>query len=45
MTETLSFDPIFIRRQRITELAVRRPDVPLTTLAHHIDKAWLLELY
>ncbi|MCA1772222.1 MAG: group II intron reverse transcriptase/maturase [Halomonas sp.] len=45
MTETLSFDRIFTRLQRITELAVRRPDVPLTTLAHHIDEAWLLEAF
>jgi group II intron reverse transcriptase/maturase len=30
---------------RIAELARRRPEIAITTLAHHIDLAWLWEAY
>jgi RNA-directed DNA polymerase len=37
--------PISTRLERIAELARRRRDQPLTTLAHHIDLEWLREAY
>jgi RNA-directed DNA polymerase len=37
--------PISTRLGRIAELARRRRDQPLTTLAHHIDLEWLREAY
>jgi RNA-directed DNA polymerase len=40
-----SSTPISTRLERIAELARRRRDQPLTTLAHHIDLEWLREAY
>jgi len=45
MTETQSSESISTRRQRIAELAQRRPGEALTTIAHHIDQDWLREAY
>ena len=45
MAGTLRPEPISTRRQRIAELASREPKIQLTTLAHHIDRAWLLEAW
>ena len=45
MAGTLRPDPISTRRQRIAELASREPRLRLTTLAHHIDRAWLREAW
>jgi hypothetical protein len=45
MTESSGSDPISTKRQRIADLAARMPETPLTTLAHHIDHAWLKEAY
>ena len=45
MTESSGSEPISTKRQRIADLAARMPETPLTTLAHHIDHAWLKEAY
>jgi group II intron reverse transcriptase/maturase len=45
MTGTSGSEPISTKRQRIADLAARMPATPLTTLAHHIDHAWLKEAY
>ena len=45
MTETSSSLDISTKLERIVKLATDLPDVPLTTLAHHIDAAWLHEAY
>jgi RNA-directed DNA polymerase len=46
MVETQgSNTPISTRLERIAELARRNREQPLTTLAHHIDLAWLREAY
>ena len=45
MTGSSGSDPISTKRQRIADLAARMPETPLTTLAHHIDHAWLKEAY
>ena len=42
---TQGSSPISTRLARIAELARRRRDQPLTTLAHHIDLEWLREAY
>ena len=45
MTGTQSPLDISTKLQRIAELATKKRDVPLTTLAHHIDIEWLREAY
>lgn len=45
MAGTLRPDSISTRRHRIAELASREPKQALTTLAHHIDRAWLREAW
>jgi group II intron reverse transcriptase/maturase len=45
MTESSGSESISTKRQRIADLAARMPGTPLTTLAHHIDHAWLQEAY
>ena len=45
MAGTQGLDSISLRLQRIAELAKRRPQEALTTLAHHIDLDLLLEAY
>jgi RNA-directed DNA polymerase len=38
-------DPVSTKRQRIAELARNGPDMAFTTLAHHIDIAWMHRAY
>lgn len=45
MKETLSSTTVSTKLQRIAKLAQRKRDTPLTTLAHHIDLAWLREAH
>jgi group II intron reverse transcriptase/maturase len=45
MTETQGSTIVSTRLERIAKLAKERPDVALTTLAHHIDVEWLREAY
>ena len=45
MGETLSSRTVSMKLERIAELARNKPDVVLTTLAHHIDTDWLREAY
>src|ERR1700691_2542205 len=45
MTETPSSSTVSTRLERIAKLAREAPDVALTTLAHHIDIAWLHEAF
>src|ERR1700734_2449980 len=45
MTETPSSSTVSTRLERIAKLAREAPDVALTTLAHHIDVAWLQEAF
>ncbi|HXD23524.1 MAG TPA: group II intron reverse transcriptase/maturase [Gemmatimonadaceae bacterium] len=45
MGETSSSQAISTKLERIAKLARELPDRPLTTLAHHIDVAWLREAY
>ena len=45
MPETSSSLNISTKLQRIVTLAKKRPALTLTTLAHHIDEAWLREAY
>jgi RNA-directed DNA polymerase len=45
MTETPSLDDISTKLQRIAKLARDAPDMAFTTLAHHLDLAWLREAY
>jgi retron-type reverse transcriptase len=45
MEETSSSQVISTKLERIAKLAREMPDRPLTTLAHHIDVAWLREAY
>lgn len=42
MTGTSRPEPVFMKQQRIAELARNGPDMAFTTLAHHIDIEWLL---
>jgi len=44
-TETLGFETVSTKQQRIAELARQAPQMALTTLAHHIDLEWLKEAY
>ena len=41
MAGTLSLEPISTKQAWIAELASRQPRMQLTTLAHHMDEAWL----
>jgi group II intron reverse transcriptase/maturase len=45
MTETSSSTIVSTRLERIAKLAREAPEMALTTLAHHIDVAWLHEAY
>lgn len=46
MPGTLSLDSaISTKRRRIAELAQQTPKLELTTLAHHMDLAWMREAY
>ena len=45
MEETLSSQPISTKLLRIAEAARQHPERAFTTLAHHIDLAWLREAY
>ncbi len=45
MTETSSSTIVSTRLERIAKLAREAPDMAFTTLAHHIDIAWLYEAY
>ena len=45
MTETPSSSIVSTRLERIAKLAREAPDTALTTLAHHIDIAWLHEAF
>lgn len=45
MVETSGLIPISTKLERVAKLAKSAPDMPLTTLAHHIDVAWLREAY
>jgi RNA-directed DNA polymerase len=45
MTETLSFVSISTKLERIAKQAREAPAIAFTTLAHHIDVAWLREAY
>lgn len=45
MAERLSSGSISTRLAQIAELARRMPETALTTLAHHIDLAWMYEAY
>jgi RNA-directed DNA polymerase len=45
MRETLSSKIVSTKLERIAKLAKEMPGVALTTLAHHIDIAWLKEAY
>ena len=45
MIETQSSTDISTKLEQIAKLAKERPDVAFTTLAHHIDVAWLREAY
>lgn len=45
MAETPSSITVSTKLERIAKLAKERPDVALTTLAHHIDMDWLREAY
>jgi len=45
MTRTSGCEDISTRRQKIAELAREAPTMTWTTLAHHIDMAWLEEAY
>jgi group II intron reverse transcriptase/maturase len=45
MAETQGSITVSTKLERIAKLARERPDVALTTLAHHIDVDWLREAY
>ena len=45
MEETKSSPTVSTKLQRITETARQHPERAFTTLAHHIDIAWLREAY
>ncbi|MGH7605074.1 MAG: group II intron reverse transcriptase/maturase [Gemmatimonadaceae bacterium] len=45
MTERSSSETVSTKLERIAKLAKQMPGVVLTTLAHHIDRAWLYEAY
>ena len=45
MAETLGSETVCTKRQRIAMLAQERPEMSITTLAHHMDLGWLTEAY
>ncbi|MFC1642253.1 group II intron reverse transcriptase/maturase [Myxococcota bacterium] len=45
MAESLSSGTVSTKLERIAKLAKQMPNVPLSTLAHHIDIDWLHEAY
>jgi group II intron reverse transcriptase/maturase len=45
MSETLRSISISTKLERVAKLAKSAPDMPLTTLAHHIDVEWLREAH
>lgn len=45
MTRTSGREAISTKQEKIAELARQEPKLVLTTLAHHIDMAWLREAY
>ena len=45
MGETSDSITISMKLERVAKLAKSAPDMPLKTLAHHIDVAWLREAY
>ena len=45
MAETQGSTTVSTRLERIAKLAKERPNVALTTLAHHIDIDWMREAY
>jgi RNA-directed DNA polymerase len=45
MKETSGSEGVYTKLDRIAKLAKQSPDMVLTTLAHHIDVAWLREAY
>jgi group II intron reverse transcriptase/maturase len=45
MVETSGLIPISTKLERVAKLAKSAPDMPLTTLSHHIDVEWLREAY
>jgi group II intron reverse transcriptase/maturase len=45
MNETSSSLNISTKLERVAKLAKSAPDMPITTLAHHIDAEWLREAY
>ena len=45
MEDTLGSKRVYTKQQRIAQLAERKPEAVLTTLAHHVDMDWLLEAY
>jgi RNA-directed DNA polymerase len=45
MSERFSSGSVSTRLCRIAELARRSPEMVMTTLAHHIDLAWMYEAY
>jgi hypothetical protein len=45
MASASELDPVLTKQQRIAELAKQAPQRSFTSLAHHIDLAWLYEAY
>ena len=45
MGETQSSPTVWTKLERIASIAREKPDVALTTLAHHIDVDWLREAF
>lgn len=45
MTRTSGLEDISTKLQRIAKLARDAPDMAFTTLAHHLDLAWMREAY
>jgi RNA-directed DNA polymerase len=43
--DTLEFESVYTKQQRIAELARQMPDAGFTSLAYHIDLEWLKEAY
>ena len=45
MAETLGSEHISTKRDKLAQLSKQMPNAVLTTLAHHVDLAWLREAY
>jgi group II intron reverse transcriptase/maturase len=45
MAEASNSGTVYTKRQRIAELAKQAPQMGFTSLAYHIDEAWLYEAY